>query len=188
MFYITQNNKLLNYADTKYSEKCKFTDIITQNELTLSPNKVIVVNDELILNPDFEEEELLKAKQEKYNEANNKARDYLESGDALYPFVQNNVLYHIEATDGNIAKIGLKATSLLIVQDFETTFPWNTQEDITINLNALEGKNIAEGLGAIQDEVWTVKFPLYVSKIEEAQTIEEVKAINIDYTTNFEEI
>lgn len=188
MFYITQDNKLLNYADTKYSEDCKFTDIITQRELDLYPNKVLVENDELVLNPDFEVQELEKAKQAKYDEANIKARYYLESGEALYPFVQNDVTYHIEATDGNIAKIGLKATSLLIVQDFETTFPWNTKEDININLNALEGKEIAEGLGNIQDIVWTIKFPLYIKKIENAETIEEVEAIVIDYAKEPEEI
>ena len=125
---------------------------------------------------------LQQAKENKYNEANNKAREYLETGSALFEFEKDENIYHIEATDGNIAKIGLKATALLLAQDYTTTFPWNTKEDININLNALEGKAIAEGLGAIQDEVWTVKFPYYITLIDNATTVDEVNAIVIDYT------
>lgn len=182
MFYITEDNKLLNYGDIKYSDDCKYTDIITQAELNAHPNKVLVENDELILNPNFEEEELRHAKDKKYDEANLKARAYLESGEAVCSFQKDGETYHIEATDGNIAKIGLKATALLIAQDFETTFPWNTKEDINIEINALEGKEIAEALGSIQDIVWTIRFPLYLEAIEKAETIEEVEAIEIDYS------
>ena len=77
----------------------------------------------------------------------------------------SEVIQRANSEDGNIAKIGLKATALLIAQDFETTFPWNTKEDINIEINALEGKTIGEGLGAIQDYVWTVQFPEYVKAI-----------------------
>ena len=182
MFYITEDNKLLNYGDMKYADECKQTDIITQAELDEHPNKVMVVNNELVLNPNFEEEELQKAKNIKYEEANKKAKAYLESGDALCSFQKDGEVYHIEATDGNIAKIGLKATALLIAQDFETTFPWNTKEDINIEINALEGKEIAEALGTIQDIVWTIRFPMYLEAIEKAETIEDVEAIEIDYS------
>lgn len=130
-----------------------------------------------------EEQKLQEAKEVKYDEANTKARIFLETGEALYPFKQDGHIYHIEATDGNIAKIGLKATSLLIIQDYTTTFPWNTKEDINIQLNALEGKEIAEGLGAIQDNVWTIQFPAYIAEIENAETVEEVEAIVIEYST-----
>lgn len=138
---------------------------------------------EVVIDPDLDEKRLAEAKQEKYKEANTKAREYLESGEALFEFEQDGNIYHIEATDGNIAKIGLKSTALLIAQDLETTFPWNTKEDINIYINAFEGKGIAEGLGAVQDEVWTVQFPNYLQQIEEATTVEEVEAIEINYTS-----
>ena len=182
MFYITENNKLLNWGDMKYADECKHTDIITQAELNRYPNKVMVVDDELVLNPNFEEEELQKAKDKKYNEAGLKAKAYLESGEAVFSFKKNEETYRIEATDGNIAKIGLKTTALLLAQDYDTTFPWNTKEDINIEINALEGKAIGEGLGLIQDIIWTIRYPLYLSEIERAQTVEEVEAIEIDYS------
>ena len=133
-----------------------------------------------------EEDKLNEAKEKKYQEANTKANDFLQSGEALFLFVQDGINYHIEATDGNIAKIGLKATALLIAQDFETTFHLNTKEDINIEINALEGKTIGEGLGAIQDYVWTVQFPEYVKAIENAKTVEEVERIEIKYESEVE--
>ena len=128
-----------------------------------------------------DEEKLKEAKEAKYQEANTKARRYLESGEALFTFEKDENIYHIEATDGNIAKIGLKATALLMAGDTKTTFPWNTKEDINIQINALEGKFIAEGLGEVQDEVWTIKFPNYVNAINKAKTIKQVEAIEINY-------
>jgi hypothetical protein len=57
MFYRVNNNKLIDYADYEYIEGCKETDIITQQELDEHPNKVIVEDNELVLNPNYEEEE-----------------------------------------------------------------------------------------------------------------------------------
>lgn len=142
------------------------------------PLYYIIQDGELIINPDYDLEKLAIAKQDKYNEANNKATEYLEGGSALYEFEEDR---HIEATSNNISKIGLRVANLVLKQDFTSTFPWNTKEDENIYLNAITGQEVAEGLGAIQDEVWTVKFPNYVAQIEAATTVEEVKAIEVNY-------
>lgn len=89
MFYRIENNKLYDFADYDYTQyeplideetgeiiknetleedikahgKCKETDIITQAELTQYPNKVIVQDGVLVLNPDFESEEEQKEKE-----------------------------------------------------------------------------------------------------------------------------
>lgn len=185
MFYITEDNKLLNYADIKYSQECKYTDIITQRELDLFPNKVLVQDNVLVLNPDFEEQELKKAKEAKYEEANIKANMYLQSGEALFEFQPNK---HIEATDGNIAKLGLSLAEFLFEQDMTSTIDWNTKEDETVQLNALDLKAIVSGLKNIQTVVWTVKYPRYLEEINKAETVEEVKNIEIDYTKEAEPI
>lgn len=57
MFYRIQNEKLLDYADFNYNENCLETDIVTQSELDQYPNKVIVQDSILVLNPDFDTEE-----------------------------------------------------------------------------------------------------------------------------------
>lgn len=113
--------------------------------------------------------------------ASDEAKKYLESGEALYEFVHNGNTYHIEATDGNIAKIGLKVTALLMANDLETIFPWNTKEDINIEINALEGKAIAEGMEAVQTEIWTVKYPAYLEVINNLDDLDTLIKFKFDY-------
>lgn len=132
-----------------------------------------------------EEEVLEQAKQAKYNEANSKANEYLQSGEALYEFEPDK---HIEATDGNIAKMTAYALAYVTGQLQPTdTVVWNTKEDETVNLNQEQIVSILQGLGQVQAVVWSVQYPLYVNMIESATTIEEVKAIVIDYIIPAEE-
>ena len=56
MFYRIKENKLYDYADYKYLDECLETDITTIEELQQHPNKVIVKDNKLILNPNYEKE------------------------------------------------------------------------------------------------------------------------------------
>ena len=128
----------------------------------------------------FSDEELLETmKQVKFKEANQKAFEYLESGEAVFTYDEGK---SIEATDGNIAKLGLSLVNFILQQDYESTIEWNTKENENVQLNAVQLQVIVAGLQAIQSEVWTVKFPAYNTQIEEAETLEEVEAIEIDYS------
>lgn len=126
-----------------------------------------------------EDEKLKQAKKIKYKEANLKANDYLQSGEALFEFEPDK---HIEATDGNIAKMTAYALAYVTGQLQPTdTVVWNTKEDETVELNQSQIILILQGLGQVQAVVWSVKYPNYVKAIDEASTIEEVEAIEIDY-------
>lgn len=131
-----------------------------------------------VINPNWEEEELEKAKQAKYQEANLKAFEYLESGEAVFTYAEGK---SIEATDGNIAKLGLALVNFILQQDYTSTIEWNTKENENVQLNAEQLQIIVAGLQGIQSVVWTIKFPAYNTAISEAETIEEVNAIVIDY-------
>ena len=124
-----------------------------------------------------DEEKLNEAKIYKYNEINNGARIYLESGNALFEVAEGK---HIEATDGNIAK--LSAYALSFMTGVQSEVYWNTKEDETIALNQEQLTQALMGLGEVQATVWNVKFPYYLKQLENAQTVEEVKAINVDYS------
>ena len=76
--------------------------------------------------------------------------------------------------------------NFIITQDYTSTIEWNTKENENIQLNANQLQVIVTGLQGIQANVWTVKFPAYNTLIDNAATVEEVEAINIDYTTNEE--
>ena len=132
-----------------------------------------------------DEEVLVQAKESKYTEANTKAHEYLDGGNALFEFEEGK---HIEATDGNIAKMTAYALAFVTGQLQPTdTVLWNTKEDETVELNQEQIGIILVGLGQVQASVWAIKFPAYVQAIEQAQTIEEVNAIIIDYTIESEE-
>lgn len=60
MYYRIKENKLYDNADYRYNDECLETNIITSAELRIHPNKVIISNGILILNPDYEEEEAQK--------------------------------------------------------------------------------------------------------------------------------
>ena len=139
--------------------------------------------EEVVPNPDYDAEQLELAKQEKYAEANAKAFEYLESGEAVFTYAEGK---SIEATDGNIAKLGLYLVKFLMQEDYTSTIEWNTKENENVQLNAEQLSYITEGLGAIQSEVWTIKFPAYNAAIAAAETIEEVNAIEIDYSAEIE--
>lgn len=160
-----------------------YQNVITTDyeDYTVNNRKYIFENGEVKLNPNWEEEQLNNAKQAKYNEANSGAKTYLESGEALFEFEPNK---HIEATDGNIAKLTAYALAFVTGQLQPTdTVVWNTKEDETVELNQEQIVTIINGLGTVQALVWSVQFPQYVQAIETAETVEEVEAIEIIYTS-----
>ena len=141
----------------------------------------------------YEAEQLALAKEAKYKEANEGARAYLESGEALFavePYGDTQVLslgdgavYHIEATDGNIGKLTAYALGFITGQlGAEDVVYWNTKEDETIALTQTKLSEVLMGLGQVQAQVWNAKFPAYLAQIEAATTAEAVRAIEIDYS------
>lgn len=125
-----------------------------------------------------ENEILEEIRVEKKQEAIKKAYDFINNGNALYEFEENK---HIEATDGNISKLGLVAVELVLNQDTESTIEWCTYEDEIINLNAVQLQKIVKGLKDEQARVWVELYHKFLQDIEIAQTIEEVNMIEINY-------
>ena len=175
MFYRIKNDQVYDYADYRYTDNCLQIEGITQDEYTKHPQKVIIQDGELVFNPDWDEIELNEAKEAKYQEALIGAKDYIENV-AVFQFDENN---SIEATDGNIGKMTANAFGL--AQGAIQSVTWTSKEDNVLILNAEDVARILFGLGAVQAEVWNVKFVAYKSAIDSALTIEEVEAIVIDY-------
>ena len=121
----------------------------------LAPDEVMQ-GGEVVKNPNYATEQLETAKNAKYKEANEGARDYLESGEALFEFEladdgENAGIYHVEATDGNIGKLSAYALAYLTGQiDAEDVVYWNTKEDKTIALTQSQLSEVLAGLGQVQ--------------------------------------
>lgn len=139
------------------------------------PLYYIIENDELIINPQYNEQKLASAKEKKYNEALKGANNFINN-EASFQFDENN---SIEATDGNIAKFTAYAVGFSTGQ-LQQVY-WTTKEDNVIVLNAEDVQNVLFGLGSIQGDVWNVQFVAYKTAIDEAQTVAEVERIVINY-------
>lgn len=164
-------------------EKIKFYTEQPLNETIYNITRTEQTDDEYVLFGDEYVQKndpalLQNVKEAKYEEANLKAFQYLESGEAVFTYEEGK---SIEATDGNIAKLGLALVNFILQQDYTSTIEWNTKENENVQLNAEQLQTIVAGLQYIQSVVWTVKFPAYNTAISEATTVEEVEAIEVNY-------
>lgn len=60
MYYITIDNKLKQWGDYKFNDKCKELQNVTTEEYNENPNKYILDNGILIPNPNYEQEQAAK--------------------------------------------------------------------------------------------------------------------------------
>ena len=177
MFYIEQDNKIVLFDEDKQRLQNTIAFMPQYKGLKILETERPIVNFEFADTPEYIKKQLNIAKTNKYNEINNGARTYLESGNALFEIEEGK---HIEATDGNIAK--LSAYALSFMTGVQSEVYWNTKEDETIALNQEQLTQALMGLGEVQATVWNVKFPYYLKLLENATTVEEVKAITVDYS------
>ena len=177
MHYIEKDNRIVLLDEDKQKLQDTIAFMPQYKGLKILETERLIVNFEFADTTEYIEKQLNEAKTNKYNEINNGARIYLESGEALFEVAEGK---HIEATDGNIAK--LSAYALSFITGVQEDVYWNTKEDETIALNQEQLTQALIGLGEVQATVWNVKYPYYLKQLENAQTVDEVKAITVDYS------
>jgi hypothetical protein len=126
------------------------------------------------------EERLAQAKKRKYQEALEKANDYLDN-EAMFELEEN---VHIEATKENMNTMATAA--IAIEKGLISVQPWTSKEDTLIELNEEECLSVSIGIGEIQSRIWNNQFLSYKTQIDSAKTIEEVEAILILYSNEVE--
>ena len=182
-YIFIENNKIIGCGEAKCLDDTVQNIEVTEevyNSYAEDTDRYIWNGTEIVENPDYAEIKLEKAKVAKYEEANNGAREFIESGNALFEFDEGK---HVEATDGNIGKFTAYALAYVTGQlQPEDTVVWNTKEDENVELDQEAVVTILNGLGQVQANIWAVKFATYAQAIKEAETVEEVEAIEIDYT------
>lgn len=181
-YYISKDNRIVLMDENKkrLEDTLLFMPQLAGCEVLETEKTIIERNGEFVFEDDVAEELLLEAKAAKYKEANEGARAYLESGEALYELEAGK---NIEATDGNIGKLSAYALGFITGQlGAGDVVYWNTKEDETIALTQEQLGNALAGLGAVQAEVWNVKFPAYLVRIEACTSADEVREIVVDYS------
>jgi len=133
-----------------------------------------------VVNPNYEEEQLAKAKEAKYNEALTKANEYQQEGFVEY----KNCVF--EMSDSNRKNLSDTEEALKLMGETETT--WLDKDDnyIVLTVEDIQYIRLNLILAAIQ-QLWIVKYPSYKEAIANAETVEEVEAIVIDYTEEEDE-
>lgn len=181
-YYISKDNRIVLMDENKkrLEDTLLFMPQLVGCEVLETEKAIIERNGEFVFEDDVAEELLLEAKAAKYKEANEGARAYLESGEALYELEAGK---NIEATDGNIGKLSAYALGFITGQlGAGDVVYWNTKEDETIALTQEQLGSALAGLGAVQAEVWNVKFPAYLVRIEACTSADEVREIVVDYS------
>ena len=132
--------------------------------------------EEVVLDPDYEARELEKAKEEKRQEADFKAKEFLEGGNALYEL---NEEFHIEASKENMNTFATAA--IAIEKGLIPHQEWTSKEDNVLRLTGEQCLEISCGIGAIQSNVWNTQYIGYSDKIKKAKTLKALEKIVIDY-------
>lgn len=133
-----------------------------------------IIGDEAVLDPNYKTEQLAKAKADKLSEIDLKAKDYEQNRTVEY----KNCLF--EMSDSN--RKNLSDTQEALTLQGLTSTQWNSKDDTLVELTIEDIQNIRLNLilGEIQ-KLWLVKQPYYKNLVEQATTLDELNAINIDY-------
>lgn len=64
---------------------------------------------------------------------------------------------------------------------------YNTKEDINVLINSEEAQAIYFAIKNATEKLWTVDYLYYKNLIEQAETVEDVEAVEVDYTVGYVE-
>ena len=122
-----------------------------------------------------EQERFEQAKQLKCEEALEKAYEYQQNGTVEY----KNCIF--EMSDSNRKNLSDTEEALKLQGIEETT--WLDKDDnyVTLTVDDIQYIRLNLILAEIQ-KLWIISYPAYKQQILEAQTVEEVEAIEIDYS------
>ena len=169
-YYTIQNGSLL-IAENEQA-LTRFYDNVLPLPSDYNAEKYIVVNNELVLNPEWEEIQLNEAKEAKLKENEEKRDAFLVSG-VLY----KNILWDSDLEQK--FNISVQVNSM----GDEETITWVAMDGVTsLECTKADLLNIGALLTQMTAYVWQLKNPEIKTAIQEAKTVEEVEAISIDYS------
>ena len=198
MYYRIVDKQIYDYSDNDYP-KAKYTEIITEDEYRKHPNKVmiqenqeeikvpeydedgniigylteIIYSYELVLNPNYEAEEIARLKVELFYENADKAKAAVENGYVEFKDAQ---------FETNAQTVGdLTATMLLMQASGIETYAWLSKDDQVIELTLEDFGTLGGLIAGYKAHIWNEEYMEYKRQINNAQSVAELKAIVIEY-------
>ena len=142
-----------------------------------NPDKYLNQNGEIVLNPNYEAQQLIQAKQNKQQENLNKANEAVLKGYVRYKGCQ------FETNTDNQSNMTATA-NLMQAQGIEAT-QWLSKDNIPIELTLSDFLNIGGLILNYKTNLWTNVYAGFEAQIEAVQTIEDVENIVINCQTLF---
>lgn len=173
VLYALEPDEIMTYQEVEIEVPDEIED--EETEITTHTETVTIFAPSV--DPYYPENQLRKAKEVKYKEALSKAYDYQQNGIVEYKNCE------FEMSDSNRKNLSDTEEALRLLGEESTE--WLDKEDNLIELTVSDIQYIRLNLilAAIK-ELWIVKYPAYKAQIEEAETTEEVNAIEINYNLN----
>lgn len=166
-YYTIQDNGLL-IADNEQS-LIRFYENVLPLPDDYEEDKYIIKNNELVLNPNWDEIKLEQVKTEKIAE-NDKKRDEALTGGVTY----KDILFDSDTDQ----KVNLLATVGII--DDEQTIVWYGMDNQPLTCTKEDLINIGGLITGLHSFCWNKNAEIK-NEITEAKTIEEVEAVEINY-------
>lgn len=131
-------------------------------------------------------EKLQQAKETKLKEILDKAYEYenktgLVSFDGRISETETQVLHTELFNQGKFFQMVIGFSQGVLTGDQL----YNTKEDINVSINAEEAQAIYFAIKNATEKLWTVDYLYYKNLIEQAETVEDVESVEVDYTVGY---
>lgn len=169
-----------------YTEQEKINFVVEQNHRL--GYIIEEQEDKLVALGYTEQEKLQQAKEIKFKEILDKAYEYenktgLVSFDGRVSETETQVLHTELFNQSKFFQMVIGFTQGVLTGDQL----YNTKEDINVLINSEEAQAIYFAIKNATEKLWTVDYLHYKNLIEQAETIEDIEAVEVDYTVGYME-
>lgn len=177
MYYIQQNNAIaMCDADLNIlNNTIAHIPELAGAEILETDRNIILLNGAFVFEDEHLGEILASAKAAKQQENTEKAKQAVENG---------HVVFKNAEFETNAQTVGdLTATMLLMQAGGIETYMWLSKDDQAVALTVEDFGTLGGLIAEYKNSVWQEKYINYKTQIEQAQTVDAVNAIVLDYSS-----
>ena len=182
MYYVERNNKIIAFDE----DKQKIVNSFYGEDVEILETDRPIVDFQFADTDDYRQEKLQQAKEIKLKEILKKAYEYenqtgLVSFDGRVSEAETQVLHTELFNQGKFFQMVIGFSQGVLTGDQL----YNTKEDINVSINAEEAQAIYFAIKNATEKLWTVDYLYYKNLIEQAETVEDVESVEVDYTVGY---
>lgn len=176
MFYIQQDNKIVLFDEDKQKlqNTIAFMPQYEGLEIKEAQKGYVVYDFKLMTVEEMNEQLLLEEKNKKHEENTRLAKLAVENGYVTFKGAE---------FETNAQTVGdLTATMLLMQSSGLETYMWLSKDDQVVALTVDDFGTLGGLIAEYKNTIWQEKYITYKTQIEQAQSVDAVNNINLDYT------